>query len=126
MTDLFYEASETTPTIQLDRVQGQLAITGESYPENALAFYSPLVTAVEEHLNQPEAALAIHFDLAYLNTSSVKALMDLLDMAEEAYQAGKAVSVEWRYDQENDRSLEMAEELQEDLSLPFELTPVAR
>lgn len=126
MTDLFYEASETTPTIDLDRGEGRLAISGESYPENALEFYRPLVAAVEEHLAQSGAELVIYFDLAYLNTSSVKAFMDLLDMAEEAYQAGKAVSVEWRYDEENDRSLEMAEELQEDLSLPFEVVPVAR
>jgi hypothetical protein len=126
MSDLYYEASATTPAVELDSARGRLEIRGESYPENALEFYRPVISAVDELLEGSETGLTILIDLSYLNTSSVKVLMDILDSAEEAHQAGAPVTVEWRYDQDNDRSLEMAEEFQEDLSLPFEMVPVAR
>ncbi|MFA9459516.1 SiaC family regulatory phosphoprotein [Thiohalorhabdus sp. Cl-TMA] len=126
MGNLFYEASETTPAVILDRDQGLLEVRGESYPENALAFFQPVVEGVGGYLAQGNPSLTIRIDLSYLNTSSVKALMDILDRAEEAHERGAAVEVEWVYDAENDRSLEMAEELREDMSLPFRVSPVSR
>lgn len=126
MANLYYKASDTTPEISLDNDQGVLAIRGESYPENALEFYQPVVEAVVDLLTTSSTPFLIQVDLAYLNTSSVKALMDILDLAEDAHKAGRQVEVEWVYDQENDRSLEMAEEFQEDLTLPFHVTPVTR
>lgn len=126
MADLHLEASDTTPEITLDGEQGFLEVRGESYPENALELYQPVVRKVAEILGGDCAAFGIRVDLAYLNTSSVKALMDILDLAEESRKRGTAVEVEWVYDRENDRSREMAEELREDIDLPFRLTPVTR
>ena len=124
MADLCYEATDTTPAITLDRAERLLEIRGESYPENALEFYRPLVAAVDAVLaGGQEAGLTLRVELSYLNTSTVKVLMDLLDRAEDAHQEGVPVAVEWLYDPENDRSLEMAEELREDIAVPFRLVP---
>jgi len=126
MASLHWEASATTPEIVWAPAQGVLSIRGESYPENALEFYQPVVAAVAEYLEAAGDGFTLRVDLAYLNTSSVKALMDILDLMEDAFKAGTAVKVDWVYDEENDRSLEMAEEFQEDLSLPFHAMPVTR
>jgi sugar/nucleoside kinase (ribokinase family) len=61
--------------------------------------------------------------LTYLNTSSIKCMMDLLDAMEEAHLAGRKVSLTWHYDPENDRALDLAEEFREDLSMPFHIVP---
>jgi len=126
MADLYCEPSDTTPEITLDGERGLLKVSGESYPENALEFFQPVVRKVAEILGGGCAAFGIRVDLAYLNTSSVKALMDILDLAEESRKRGAAIEVEWVYDRENDRSREMAEELAEDVDLPFRLVPVVR
>ena len=48
-------------------------------------------------------------------------LMDLFDDMEAAHQAGKAVSLAWHYDAENERVAELAEEFREDCSFPFSI-----
>lgn len=114
------EATGSTPYIRFDPQSGELVFKGESYPENALSFYEPLIKAIEAHLKDSQSSLHITLALSYMNTSSIKALMDILDLADEAHRAGVPVSVTWYHDPEDDRSLEVAEEFCEDLSLPFE------
>ncbi|MDY0162431.1 DUF1987 domain-containing protein [Desulfobotulus sp.] len=113
------DATVSTPAVLFEPEQNLLRITGESYPENVLLFYEPILAAISAHLSEPDAGLVIEFHVRYLNTSSVKAVMDILDLAEEAYQSGRKTAVIWRYDPEDDRSLDIAEEFSEDLSLPF-------
>lgn len=119
MEPIHHEATLSTPTIHFDPAQQRLHISGESYPENAIAFYEPLINSIAEYLNQPAAALTIKLNVRYLNTSSVKSLMDIFDIAEEAHCKGQAVVVYWYHDAEDDRSLQIAEEFSEDLTLPF-------
>lgn len=119
MEPIHHEATLSTPTIHFDPAQQLLYISGESYPENAIAFYEPLIDGVTEYLNQPTASLTIKLNVRYLNTSSVKSLMDIFDIAEEAHGKGQPVEVYWYHDAEDDRSLQIAEEFSEDLTLSF-------
>lgn len=121
MPTIALEATTSTPTVLFDPERTLLELAGESYPENALAFYQPLLDAVAAHLRAPDVALYIDLRLRYLNTSSVRALMELFDLAEEAYRSGGAVRIAWHHDHDDDRSLEIAEEFREDLTLPFEI-----
>jgi hypothetical protein len=57
--------------------------------------------------------------LLYLNTSSIKAMMDIFDLLEAAHQEGKSVAVNWHYDRRNERVVELAEEFKEDCTFPF-------
>lgn len=120
MSIIQMEATASTPQILFDPNRALLEMTGESYPENALAFYDPLIDALQAYLKKPGTALTIELRLSYMNTSSIKSLIDILDLAEEAHLAGKTIKVFWYHDSEDDRSLEVAEEFCEDLTLPFE------
>lgn len=119
MSALNIAATTSTPAVAWRPETGSLEISGESYPENALEFYEPILAAVAEHLSRPEAGLELEFNVRYLNTSSVKAVMDLLDLAEEAHQRGAGIAVVWLHDPDDDRAQEVAEEFREDLTLPF-------
>lgn len=121
MHDLRIPATASSPYIAFDASAGVLAIQGESYPENALAFYRPLIDWLHVYLAETTRPIDLHIDLIYLNTGSIRFLMDILDLLEDAYRDGRIVQVYWHYDEENDRSLETAEEFREDLSVPFTL-----
>lgn len=62
--------------------------------------------------------------MPYINTSSSKCIMMLLEKLENAFCNGKKVAVRWYYETENEIAMECAEEFKEDLTLPFEITPI--
>ncbi|PWC87207.1 hypothetical protein TSH100_10460 [Azospirillum sp. TSH100] len=121
MDRLRIEASSCSPLIDFDPEAGLLRIDGESYPENSFDFYAPVFSWLEEYLKDPAPAVVLDIGLSYLNTSSIKCMIDVLEMLDGAHQKGQTVSVRWHYDSDNDRALDMAEEFAEDVSLPFEI-----
>ena len=114
----------SSPCVDADEAAGVLVLSGESYPENSFEFFRPILTWCADFLARDDRPLTVDLRLTYLNTSSIKAMMDLLDTLEDAHRAGRTVAVRWYYDQENDRALDLAEEFKEDLTLPFHTIPV--
>lgn len=121
MTDLQVPATQSTPAIVSDAAAGLLSMRGDSYPENSFQFFAPVIAWVEAQLARATTALRLELHLLYLNTSSVKAMMDIFDLFESAHRAGKAVAVNWYYDRDNGRVAELAEEFREDCSFPFQI-----
>lgn len=122
MQSLRIEKSKSTPTVNFDLETGVLAIDGESYPEDSNQFFAPLVDWVESFLADVTEMVTFRVDLFYMNTSSTKYMIDILDRLEEAHESGKRVQVEWSYDGDNDREIDAIEELKEDFTMPFNLT----
>ena len=119
--DLAIVATGSSPHISTDSATATVEIRGESYPENAFELYAPLLAWVEQHLAHPEAGLTLNLYLLYLNTSSVKSLMDLLDLLQDAHQRGQPVVVNWYYEAGNQRAAELAEEFKEDCYFTFHI-----
>lgn len=126
METLHIEPTRATPEVRFDPVANVLSIKGQSYPENAFKFYDPIFQWLNDYLGQLEqlATVEIYFHMPYINTSSSKCLMMLLEKLNDSYQAGKKINLKWFYDEENDMALECAEEFKEDLELPFEIIAV--
>jgi len=70
---------------------------------------------------QASHPLSLELRLLYLNTSSIKAMMDIFDLLEAAFQDGRQVAVNWYYDVRNERVVELAEEFKEDCTFPFSI-----
>lgn len=121
MTDLNIPATQSTPGITAANSSGILTMRGDSYPENSFKFFAPVIDWVENYLTESTAPLHLHLRLLYLNTSSVKAMMDIFDLLEESHANGRDVAVTWFYDSENERVAELAEEFKEDCTFPFEI-----
>tara|TARA_Y100001001_G_scaffold156493_1_gene173441 strand:- start:1071 stop:1463 length:393 start_codon:yes stop_codon:yes gene_type:complete len=124
INDIAIDGTQSTPDIRSDWDAGTLSMRGDSYPENTFELYSGVLNWVDSYLRDGEGPLAVCLELVYLNTSSVKAMMDIFDLMEEAHLEGKACSVDWRYDVRNERIAELAEEFKEDCSFSFAITPV--
>jgi hypothetical protein len=115
MDTLILEATKSTPYILLDPQANQILMKGESYPENAAKFYAPVFSWIERYFSSHDPKkIVVDFELLYFNSSSSKALMNLLEMLEHAVSSGHEVLVYWHYNAENDLSLECGQELQED------------
>lgn len=125
MNNLLLAATNTTPSVDFNATTGLLALAGESYPENAFEFFRPLLGWVVDYLKESPGSLTAEIALSYLNTSSIKSVMDLLDQLEAAHRSGRAVAVHWHYQEQNERALEMIEEFKEEVTLPFFIVPVS-
>ena len=123
MENFKIDANTSSPFIDFDAGTGHLRIGGESYPENSYEFYAPVLTWLEQFLQETSGPITFEVTLSYLNTSSTKYMIDVLDKLEAAYERGISVSVEWYYDPDNDRQREAIEEFQEDFSMPFTIRP---
>lgn len=129
MTDIHLAATHSTPSVVATTTpndhDGSLEMRGDSYPENSFEFFAPIFKWVEALLSLPDATLNMNLHLLYLNTSSVKAMMDVFDLLEDGFGEGRKVSVSWYYDSDNERIAELAEEFKEDCSFPFTINTLS-
>lgn len=110
------EPTSRTPAVVFDFVNNHLRISGESYPEDVTEFYRPVFNALDEYLGAlGQGNCRFDFELIYLNSSSAKAVMMLMDKLEAAAVGGASVDVYWLYDKEDDTMQELGEEFGEDL-----------
>lgn len=116
MENIVIEATESTPYVNFDYENNKLIIKGESYPENVSKFYGDIFESLKGYLAKCDGA-TIHtrIELLYFNSSSVKVIMNLLDMLEESADSGNKVIVDWCYQKDDETIEEFGEEFSEDL-----------
>lgn len=122
MNELFIQGTQSSPTIRGDWEKGTLYMEGDSYPENSFELFADMITWTNQFLKETDRPLTLELSLLYLNTSSIKIMMDLFDAMEEAFLNGqRSMTVNWYYDEENERVAELAEEFKEDCTFPFSI-----
>jgi|SRR6056297_504629 len=114
------EATSTSPQVTFDERQNIFLIDGESYPENSFDFYKPVFKWFDDVFPTLDK-LELHLKISYMNSSSVKCILDIMTILDDAYTEGKNCKIKWFYEEENSRSLELAEDFKEDFKLPFEV-----
>jgi hypothetical protein len=115
MDNLYIAATATSPEVDFRFDEHLLSLKGESYPENAAAFYTPIIQQLRAYLAGCDATeITANVALAYFNSSSTKMLFSMFDALDEAAQAGNVVKMNWYHDEEDDTILEFGQELQAD------------
>jgi hypothetical protein len=115
-SNLDIQATPRTPAVAFDFANNHLKISGESYPEDVTEFYGPLFSKLDSYLSKlGNGSCRFDFELIYLNSSSAKAIMMLMDKLELAAAKGASVDIYWYYDKEDDTMQELGEEFGEDL-----------
>ncbi|MGM3175037.1 DUF1987 domain-containing protein [Dickeya lacustris] len=111
----------STPGVDFRFDTHQLSLSGESYPENAAAFYGPLIERVQHYLRtclaceHPPAHIDVHVSLLYFNSSSTKMLFSLFNHLNHAATQKLTIRLHWYYDQDDD----IAQEFGQELSIDF-------
>jgi hypothetical protein len=117
MDNLHIAATATSPEIDFQFDRNVLSLKGESYPENAAAFYNPVIEQLRAYLASCEdTAINVDVTLTYFNSSSTKMLFSIFDALDQAATSGNTVSVNWYRDEEDETIMEFGEELQADFT----------
>ncbi|QVW22067.1 SiaC family regulatory phosphoprotein [Pseudomonas hormoni] len=115
MDNFYIDATATSPEVDFRFDQNLLSIKGESYPENAAAFYAPIIQQLRSFLEgRTDATITTNIALAYFNSSSTKMLFSIFDALDRSAQAGNRIEVNWYHDEEDETIFEFGEELKAD------------
>ena len=115
MENLYIAPTPSSPEVDFQFDARTLSLRGESYPENAAAFYGDIIARLKEFLGaQSGITLEVNIALAYFNSSSTKMLFNLIEALSNAAEDGNAVRLNWFHDEEDDTILEFGQELSED------------
>ena len=115
MHDLFIAAERDKPEVDFKFSQHHLRLSGESFPENAMAFYGPLVAALMDYLGQTkDTNITVDIELRYFNSSSTKILLNVFRMFDQASTSGNTVTLNWRCDPEDDTIAEFGNDIAND------------
>lgn len=124
MNNFVVNNTKSTPYVEIDYANKTLIFKGESYPENAYNFYEPIYKLIDEYFEVHEE-LNANFQLSYINTSSTKCLIILLDKLNTNYLDGKKININWYYDEENGFDYDMGQDFKMDIDIPFEFISIS-
>lgn len=96
MKKLFLDHTEDTPLVELNYEEKIYKISGKSLPENAVAFYLPIINWLKQYGDVHKDPIVFDFRLEYFNTASAKQITKLLlvlqDLSEKI-----DIKVRWYY-----------------------------
>lgn len=120
MDKFIIRATKTTPSVNFDPEIGVLTISGESYPENSADFYAPVFSWLNKYV-EAKSSFVFHFKMVYFNTSSSKAILDIIDLLENYYQKNGPVELIWHYEEDDEDIMESGMEFTENLKMPSKI-----
>lgn len=132
MKSIFIKGSHESyfiPTVNFSAETGICELSGESYLEETIKFYTPLFNWIKEYSLNTENSIQFNFKLTYFNTSSSKCIVDILNMLKKFQDAGGNVSVYWHYDDNDEdveEELEEVEDFMDETGLTINLVPIKK
>ncbi len=124
MKPIKYEKAKNTPRIYLDKEKNRFEFAGESFPENPIEFYEPIMKWLSEYENEPNQVTEVVFQMEYFNTASTKVLYNIMEVFERIKQQNKQVSILWQYDSRDFEIKEAGEDFANMIDVPFTFIPV--
>ncbi len=127
MEDLIIEGEKGTylsPDVYFSAERGVCEIKGESYQEETFEFYNKLTSWLGEYIEKVKKPITFDFKLTYFNTSSSRAILDMLNLLKQYQEEGGEVTINWYYLTSDENMIEEAEDFQSDSALKFNLIPV--
>lgn len=123
MENLIIPQTKQTPQIEFITSDNYLRISGESYPENAMEVFQPLIERMELFFGQESRNLSVELRVEYQNTSSSKMMYEIINRLSNYHEAGHKVKLAWYYPDGDIDLQENCEMFLEDVSFPYEIVP---
>jgi hypothetical protein len=115
MDTLIRNASFETPAIELDPRNGRLEFSGRSLPEDSATFFKPILTWIDEYVQEPRNQTDVEIKLEYFNTATSMVLMKIFSRLQKI----ENVKIHWFHYPEDEDMLESGKEFEELSSLNF-------
>lgn len=123
MRILNIKPSDETPLVKFDPEAGTLELSGRSLPEDAMSFYEPLITWLDNYSKEPADKTIFYFKLDYFNTASAKQLLKIFWHLEELFKTKKSVTINWYYHKNDHDMLASGERFAKLTTVHFNLIP---
>jgi hypothetical protein len=126
MNSLRIEQTEDSPFVNFDTTSNTFMISGESRPENAGKFYTPVIKWIidwEAELKDGKAnaaPIAFEFKYDYFNSTSAKYIMDMILTLKKLIESNDKITIKWYSDKRDDDMLEAGKEFEEASDLKFD------
>ena len=123
---LNYKGTETTPSVNFNPDNGKLIIEGNSIPNDAEEFFTPILTWLEEYVNTTKVKTTLIIKLHYFNVSSSKRILYMFYKLNELLKYNKPVVIKWYYSEDEDEMFEVGQDFAFMVNVPFhfiEYTP---
>ena len=121
MDPLILEMTDSTPAVHLDKSTGKFEISGRSLPEEALAFYQPILEWINSYIDDPNESTTFVFRMEYINSASIRALNDMLTLLEKLFLKGNQLNIEWKFNFDDSELRDTGEEFSEIYKMPFKI-----
>lgn len=131
MESLIIELTEFTPLVNLNLDDNKFKINGESRPENANLFYTPILKWLDDYYNllywkksknesNNGKPLLFDFQFDYFNSTSAKFILDILMRLEKIHKEVTPITIRWIYEEPDVDMKDAGEEFEGIVSIPFE------
>lgn len=124
MENITLTSSPTTPyfpEVNFNAEKGICEISGESYMEETYKFYLPLINWIKDFTKTVKRPLELNIKLIYLNTSSTKCVLDILEILKDFEDEGGSVKVNWYYDKTDPDMVDEVEDFEAESGMKIEL-----
>lgn len=116
MDQLYFKPTESSP--EIDFRKGSLEIKGNSFPEDAVRFWTPLINWIDsyaesDYVRDSNNQTIFKCMVSYFNTGSRPFLLTIVKQLNEMSREGHQVSFNWYYEDDLD-------EIMDDGDLNFE------
>lgn len=112
--------TKETPRVHLDKGNNIFEFEGRSRPENIDKFYGPIYEWFEEYMNEPNAETVVQMNFEYFNTSSAKALLELMKLFEKMCNKGINLKIIWHYHEDDEDMQDAGEDYASMVDVPFD------
>ena len=117
MDDLHIPSTRQTPAVDFCFSENRFRMQGEAYPENANAFFEPLIAAVQAFAAQGGTEpVQVELRLRYLNSASTKLLFKWVSLWDKVAETGRTVHLDFETAPDDEALQEFADDLKADFS----------
>jgi len=116
------QKTTSTPYILIDEEKGYMKIEGRSFHENIIEFFTEVDKWLDSYLMTNFNTFIFDCVMDYFNSSTVKALLNMISKMDKYSVNGNNVIVNWITSEGNEIIIEIGEDFKEDIqNLNFNL-----
>jgi hypothetical protein len=98
MEPLHIKPTADTPEVNFNVEEKKFEISGQCFPENAAAFFEPIMKWIEKYLQDPLDNTIIELKFDYLNTASSKLVTEMIYLLTKLFDQRKNLEIKWYYE----------------------------
>lgn len=121
MEPFILKGTDISAQVILDPGNGNFELSGRSYPDNVIEFFTPVYRWLNEYAKDPLDKTVFNFRMEYFNTASAKVILDIMTHFEEMIEEGHQVLIRWHFTAEDEDMQKAGEEYANMVDVPFEM-----